>query len=139
MAGELAVKATMEAIADALETVPSIEKAWPYPREGVANTKHAVVGYPRFTLGSGAFRRVLDKATFTVLVLAGLAGAEETMTVVDEIISGAVDVKDAIEAGLDDVAQFVNVTGGAVERVILEVLGKRIAYAAVRFDVEVTA
>jgi hypothetical protein len=132
--GELSVKTTMRAIADGLEDADVVDKAWPYPVEG-ADVGHAVVGYPTFKLGSGAFRRVMDTATFPVLIIAGVAEEESTQDTVDALISGASDVKDAIEAGLADVVEFSNVSGGSVERVTFG----GVRYAAVRFDVEVTA
>jgi len=93
------------------------------------------VGPPRFKLGSGAFRRVLDTATFPVLIVAGVADLEVTLDKVDALIAGAAAVKDAIEGALADVVEFSNVSGGSVERIVLG----RVKYAAVRFDVEVTA
>lgn len=133
--GVLAVKDTMQAIAEGLERDKVTEKAWAWPFEG-ADIGHAVVGYPTFTLGSGAFRRILDKATFPVLVIAGLAQEEATQDVIDVLIgAGAQAVKDSIEGALADVVEFASVTGGSVERVTF---GKLI-YAAVRFDCEVTA
>ena len=133
--GELAVKATMAAIATGLENVEGIDKAWPYPEEGVASEGQGVVGYPTFKLGSGAFRRVLDSATFPVLIVAGVAGLEATLDKVDALIAGASDVKDAIEAALVDVVEFADVSEGGVEKIRIG----RVDHAAVRFDVEVTA
>ncbi len=134
--GILSVKTTMTAIATGLEEAEVVEKAWPRPVEGAASPGHAVVGYPTFKLGSGAFRRVLDSATFPVLIIAGLADEETTQDVIDVLIgAGAQAVKDAIEGALADVVEFASVTGGSVERVIL---GK-VPHAAVRFDCEVTA
>lgn len=135
--GVLSAKTTMLAIAHALEDNAVVTKAWPYPMEG-PDVGQAVVGYPReFTLGSaGAFQRTHDKATFTVLIVAGIADVEETMDVVDQLLGeGAVAVRDAIEADLSDVVAFVNVSRGSVERLLL---GK-VPHAAVRYDVEVTA
>ena len=132
--GELSVKVTMRGIADGLEAGKAAKKAWPYPSEA-ASPGDAVVGYPTFKLGSGAFRRVLDTATFPVLIIAGVADLEATQDVIDALISGASEVKDAIEAGLANLVEFSSVTGGSVERVKLG----PVTYAAVRFDCEVTA
>lgn len=135
--GVLSSKTTMLAIAHALEDHAVVPKAWPYPMEG-PDVGHAVVGYPReFTLGSaGAFQRTHDKATFTVLIVAGIADAEETMDVVDQLLGdGAGAVREAIEADLADVVAFVNVSRGSVERLLLG----GVPHAAVRYDVEVTA
>lgn len=131
----LRTKATMHAMADGLMTAAVVERAHPHPVE-FAEPGEAVIGYPTFELGSGAFRRVLDTATFPVLIIAGLAIEDATQDAIDVLLGeGAEAVKDALEAALEDVVEFASVTGGSVERVQLGGL----AYAAVRFDCKVTA
>lgn len=133
--GTLQLKATMEGIAQGLMDGRVVPKAWAYPFEAAA-PGDAVVGYPDFKLGSGAFRRVLDSATFPVLIIAGVAQEPATQDVLDRLIGdGSQAVKDAIEAGLSDLVEFCSVTGGGVERVRIG----GVWYAAARFDTEVTA
>lgn len=133
--GTLQTKVTMQAMADGLEAAKVVTRAHPRPVEH-ASPGEAVVGYPTFELGSGAFRRVLDTATFPVLIVAGIDVEESTQDAIDALLGeGAAAVKDAIEDALTDVVEFSSVTGGSVERIRLGGL----AYAAVRFDCKVTA
>ena len=83
--GTLQLKATMEGIAQGLMDGKVVTKAWAYPFEA-ASPGDAVVGYPDFKLGSGAFRRVLDSATFPVLIVAGVAQEAATQDVLDRLI-----------------------------------------------------
>lgn len=135
--GPLQVKATMTAIATALEEGGVVTKAWPFPFESAAEGQ-AVVGYPVIqhdtTMRSGS-----ETADLVVLVLAGVAGKEATLDVIDRLLgrtTGAA-VKPTLESGdygdMEDVMSSLRVKRSEVVPVVL---GK-VRYAATRHECEV--
>lgn len=137
--GAIQLKATMEAIALALEEAQVVEKAWPHPTSGAASPGEAVVWYPLDITFDMTFGRGADMVTFPVYILVGIAGEEETLDALDRMLgNGSQAVKTALEGGtfggLSDVISDLHVSTGGVD--VLEFDGG-VKYAALRFDAEV--
>lgn len=137
MPGALRLKDTMLAIAAALEEAGVVEKAWAWPFES-ASPGDAVVGYPTRIEFSKTFQRGSDEALVPIFVIAGIAGEEETLEVMDRLVGDSQQsVKSALETGdhggLDEVLSYLHVREGAIEGVKLG----GVIYAALRMDCEV--
>lgn len=137
--GALQLKATMAAIALALEEAKVVDKAWPHPTSGSASPGEAVVWYPPDIAFDMTFGRGADTVTFPVYILVGIAGEDETLDALDRLLGdGSQSVKTALEdgtlGGLSDVISDLHVSTGGVD--VLEFDGG-VKYAALRFDAEV--
>lgn len=135
--GALRLKDTMLAIAAALEEAEVVEKAWAWPFEKAA-PGDAVVGYPTRIEFSKTFQRGSDEALVPVFIIAGIAGEEATLEVLDRLVGdGNRSVKTVLEAGdhggLDEVLSYLHVREGAIDGVKLG----GVIYAALRMDCEV--
>lgn len=135
--GPIQLKATMEAMAAALEETNVVPKAWPFPFENAA-PGDAVIGYPTSIRHDLAFQRGADEAVIPVYIVAGVAGKESTLEVIDRLVgSGTGAVKDALESGdhggLDDVISSLRVR---TTEVVALTLGK-VRYAVTRHECEV--
>jgi len=114
--------------------VDGIDKAWPFPKWG-AGPSEAVVPYPRpsstnLTMGDGS-----ERALFTIWHLAGLIHEEDTVEVIDALVS---DVKETLEADSDDLLSAVLSSLRVVQTDIdpIELPGP-VEYALLTFHVEV--
>lgn len=137
--GALQLKATMAAIALALEEAEVVDKAWPHPTTGTAGVGEAVIWYPPEIGFDMTFGRGADTVTFPVYILVGIAGEDETLEALDRMLGdGSQAVKSALESGdfggLSAVISDLHVASGGVD--VLEFDGG-IKYAALRFDAEV--
>lgn len=135
--GALQLKATMVAIAAALEEVGVVDKAWPYPFES-ASPGEAIVSYPDEIEFDRTFQRGSDSAVIPVWVVVGVAGEESTADSMDRLVgAGTGAIKDALESGdhggLDQVISYLHVGKGSIEGVKLG----GVIYAALRMDCEV--
>lgn len=135
--GAIRLQATMQAIAAALVEAEVVEKAWAWPFEQAA-PGDAVVGYPTTLKFDETFQRGSDSAVIPVWVVAGVAGEEVTLEVVDRLVGdGDQAIKTALESGdhggLDQVLSYLHVGAGSIEGLRLG----NVIYAALRMDCEV--
>lgn len=136
--GQMNLAGTMTAIANALKNGGVVARAWDWPNS-VVQRGQAVVGYPEAVEFDVTFGRGLERATFPVWVIAGLANEERTRDELSRLISGATDVKDALEsASPGGVYSSLRVIDCRVETYdATPDAEKRTYYVSARFDCEV--
>lgn len=125
---------TMDAIASALVSAGCVTRATGWPTVNVQKGQ-AAVGYPERVEFDVTFARGLERATFPVWVVCGLPGEESTRNTVSALITGATDVKDALDGTLSGSVSSLRVIDCRIES--YEAVGG--AFVAVRFDCDVLA
>jgi hypothetical protein len=96
MAG-LDIAAVMDSLAAGLVAGGACTVAHAWPNEA-ARVGEGIVGYPEAVEFDLAFGRGLEEATFPVLIVCGGSSFKTTRTTAAALITGATDVKDALEA-----------------------------------------
>lgn len=135
--GPLRVRATMAAMAAALEEVRAVKKAWPYPKWG-AGVGEAVVGYPEvIDVGVTMGEDGSDEATFPVWILVGLINEEPTTALIDAYIASVIPALESGDHGqLDQVISSLRVSSIGIDPLVFEG-GMR--YALLSFQCEVVS
>lgn len=113
----LVIADVMDAIADTLIEAEILPRVYAYPA-GNVTVPAAVVSYPAEDIDFDVtFKNGSDRAVFPVFFLVGKATDKAARDTLSEIISGASDIKAALDGTLGDVVQTARVTGLRVESV----------------------